>query len=81
MESARTIAANLPPRAQLAPGTLTGDLYGNRWRIDVAPYLGGGIPAVAGSNWIPQTVRIRVQSPSGASLRLESVRLQRRRVE
>jgi len=81
MESARTIAANLPPRARLAPGSLVGDLYGNRWRIDVSPYAGGGIPLVANSQWIPQTIRIRMQMPSGAFLNLETVRLQRRPVE
>ena len=78
MESARTIANNLPPRDQLAPGSLTGELYGNRWRIDVSPYLGGGIAPVRDSQWIPLTVRIRVQSPSGAVLGLETVKLQRR---
>jgi general secretion pathway protein I len=81
MESARTIATNLPPRAQLAAGSLAGDIYGNRWRIDVAPFVGGGIPVVANSEWLPQTIRVRVQSPTGAVLGLETVRLQRRRTE
>ena len=81
VESARTVAANLPPRAVLAPGSLTGDLYGNRWRIDVSPFVGGGIPVVPDSQWIPQAIRIRVQSPSGAVLGLETVRLQRRPVQ
>jgi general secretion pathway protein I len=81
MESARTIANNLPDRAQLASGSLAGDIYGNRWRIEVSPFVGGGIPVVPDSQWLPQTVRIRVQSPTGASLGLETVRLQRRRAE
>jgi general secretion pathway protein I len=81
MESARSIANNLPPRAQLASGTLAGEVYGNRWRVDVFPYAGGGVPLVADSAWLPQTVRIRVQSPTGAALSLETVRLQRRRTE
>ena len=81
MESARTIATNLPPRAQLSLGSLTGDMYGNRWRIDVSPFLGSGIPLVADSPWFSQTIRIRVQSPSGAILGLETIRLQRRRAE
>jgi general secretion pathway protein I len=81
MESARTIAANLPPRAQLSPGRLTGDIYGNRWQLDVSPYVGGGIPVVPGSQWIPQTIQIRLQTPSGAFLSLETIRLQRRAPE
>lgn len=81
MESARTIAANLPPRGRLAQGAMSGDIYGNRWRIDVMPYTGGGIPLVADSLWLPQTIRIRVQSPSGAVLTLETVRLQTKRAQ
>jgi general secretion pathway protein I len=81
MESARTVAVNLPSRVQLAAGSLAGDMYGNRWQINVSPYLGGGIPAVPNSLWVPQTIRIRLQSPSGAFLSLETIRLQRRRAE
>jgi general secretion pathway protein I len=81
MESARTIATNLPPRAQLAPGRLVGDMYGNRWQIDVSQYVGAGIPVVPNSQWIPQAIRVRLQSPSGAFLSLETIRLQRRRAE
>jgi general secretion pathway protein I len=78
IESARTIANNLPARAQLATGSLNGEIYGNRWRIDVIPFAGGGIPPVADSEWLPQTIRIRVQSPTGGSLNLETIRLQPR---
>jgi general secretion pathway protein I len=81
MESARSIANNLPARDQLTSGGLTGDIYGNRWRIEVSPFVGGGIPFVPDSMWLPQTVRIRVQSPNGATLNLETVRLARRRTE
>ncbi|HEX3162153.1 MAG TPA: prepilin-type N-terminal cleavage/methylation domain-containing protein [Pseudolabrys sp.] len=78
VEAARTLAASLPPRAKLAPGEVTGDLYGNRWRMGVSPFFGGVSTPATDSPWIPEAISIRVQSPSGASMSLETVRLQRK---
>lgn len=77
VETARTVAATLPPRTQLAPGKLAGDLYGNHWQIDVSPFTGGNVAPSPDSPWIPETIVIRVQSPSGGVFSLETVRLQR----
>ena len=41
VETARTVAASLPSRTQLAPGEITGEMYGNRWRMGVSPFFGG----------------------------------------
>lgn len=79
VEAARTVAASLPPRAKLASGEITGDLYGNRWRMDVAPFFGSASAPAADSPWVPETISIRVQSPSGGTIGLETVRLQRKR--
>jgi general secretion pathway protein I len=79
METARTIAANMPSRIQPAPRELAGELFGSRWRIDVLPFTGTGVAPVPDSPWVPQTMAIRIQSPSGAVLDLQTVRLQRRR--
>ncbi len=79
VEAARTLAASLPSRTQLKPGEAVGDLYGNRWRMGVAPYVAGADAATTDSPWIPETISIRVQSPSGAAMTLETVRLQRKR--
>jgi general secretion pathway protein I len=78
VETARTVAASLPSRTQLAPGELTGELYGNRWRIGVSPFAGDASAPPPDSPWIPETITIRIQSPSGAVLGLKTVRLQRR---
>jgi general secretion pathway protein I len=75
--TARAVEAGLPERRALAAGSLTGQMGGNRWRVDIMPYSGGGV-ARAASTWIPQTVVITVAAPSGARLRIESVRLSRR---
>jgi general secretion pathway protein I len=79
VEAARTVTANLPSRTQLAPGEFVGELYGNRWRIGVSPFVGDPVPPASDSPWIPETITIRIQSPSGAILGFNTVRLLRRR--
>jgi general secretion pathway protein I len=69
------LATELPARKQLAPGTFTGQIRDYRWQIDIGP-LGDGwtvdSPDVA---WLPELVRVRVRSPSGATIDLKTVRL------
>jgi general secretion pathway protein I len=78
VETARTVASTLPARDQPMPAALAGEIYSHRWRVDALPYTGGGIAAVPDSPWVPQTLKIRVQSPTGAVIGIETVRLQRR---
>ena len=77
VETARTLAASLPPRDRLAAGQVTGELYGSRWRMNVTSLPED--PALQDSPWVPATISIRVQSPSGAALDIETIRLQRKR--
>lgn len=79
VETARTVAASLPSRTQLSSGEVTGELYGSRWRMGVSPFFGDASALTPDSPWVPATISIRVQSPSGAALNLETVRLQPRR--
>jgi general secretion pathway protein I len=78
VETARTVASTLPARDQSMPAALAGEIYGHRWRVDALPYTGGGIAPAPDSPWFPETLRIRVQSPTGAIIGVETVRLQRR---
>jgi len=78
VETARTVASTLPARDQPLPAALAGEIYGHRWRVDALPYTGGGIAPAPDSPWFPETLRIRVQSPTGAIIGVETVRLQRR---
>jgi len=78
VETARTVVANLPPRTQLSLGEVTGELYGSRWRMGVSPFFGDAAALAPESPWTPAIVSIRVQSASGATLNLETVRLQRK---
>jgi general secretion pathway protein I len=79
MQTARTImTTGIPPRAELGSGALSGQIEDYRWTIDVGPL--GGDWSVPGADvaWIPQLVRVRVRSPSGAISDLRTVRLMHR---
>jgi general secretion pathway protein I len=78
LDAARAVEAGLPDRAQLGPGDLSGDFSGNRWRVNVSPFLDSTVDPHPSSRWAPQSVTILVTSPSGATLRIDTVRLRRR---
>jgi general secretion pathway protein I len=82
MQATRTVmAAGIPPRAELAPGALSGQTDGYRWTVELGPL--GGDWAVPGVDvaWVPELVRIRVRSPSGATSDIRTVRLIHRPAE
>jgi general secretion pathway protein I len=82
MQATRTVvAAGIPPRAKLGPGALSGQSDDYRWTIEVGPL--GGDWAVPGADiaWVPELVRIRVRSPSGATSDIRTVRLIHRPAE
>jgi general secretion pathway protein I len=76
VETARTIITGLPDRGELAPGEFSGEAAGHRWRVDVLPFYADFIDPEK-TSWIPQTVVVRVQSPSGPILQVNTVRLRR----
>jgi general secretion pathway protein I len=80
VETARAVEAGLPDRSELT-GTLSGDLAGHRWRVDVSPFTADFVDPRLPSPWVPQTVAIRVQSPGGSSLQINTIRLRRRTSE
>jgi len=73
-----TMATEIPSRAELGPGVLSGQLNDHRWQIDIGPLGGGWMVADANVSWIPQLVKIHVQSPSGGAFDLQTVRLMHR---
>lgn len=80
VETTRIVAATLPrspPQGGSLDG-LSGEILGHRWRISLAPFIGSGVYQPPESEWIPQTVVVRVRSPSGAVFGFETVRLQRK---
>jgi general secretion pathway protein I len=78
VETARMVATSVPRRDELARGELEGEVLGHRWRADVSPFFGGGSAPVPNSPWIPERVVVQVKSPLGATMAIETVRLQSR---
>jgi general secretion pathway protein I len=76
VETARAVMAGLPDREQLVPGSLSGELAGHRWRIDVSPLVTDADPQA--SAWTPYSVVVQVQPPSGPILQINTVRLRQR---
>jgi len=78
MQSAQAVLATaIPPRKELVPGALSGQVGDFRWRVDIGPVGGDWLVKDADAPWIPELVRIQVRSPSGATVDLETVRLMR----
>ena len=93
VETLRAVETDLPDRTSLSTGNLSGEMHGQAWSVDIAPFprtahvLVQSAPAAvlqldsiprAAQFWTPQTIVIKVLSPSGAALQLETIRLGRR---
>lgn len=75
VETARKIVAGMPSRDALPVGRLTGALDAHDWRIDSTLI---GVPAATGDTlWIPQRIEMWVRSPSGAVMKVDTIRLRR----
>lgn len=77
VDAARLVASTLPSAGARLPEDLRGRAAGHRWQMRVTPFL-DDIPIVPDSRFVPQRVELRVQSPSGAIMSLETIRLQAR---
>jgi general secretion pathway protein I len=75
VETTRIVAATLPKDRQPSLDGVSGEILGHRWRISIAPFVGGGIRQTPDSQWVPETVVVRVRSPSGTVYGFETVRL------
>jgi general secretion pathway protein I len=73
--TARSLLTALPNRGDLTPGDTRGEMGGNRWRIDVLPFAADFVDPTQPTQWVPLDVVIRVESPTGETLRLDTVRL------
>jgi general secretion pathway protein I len=75
METARLVATSIPRNGEPLASDLAGEMSGHRWQVRLSPFY-DGVPAVPESRFMPQRIELRVRSPSGAILSLETVRLQ-----
>jgi general secretion pathway protein I len=78
VETLRAVETGLPDRTSLSAGTLSGEMHDQAWSVDIAPFPGDFVNPRAAQFWTPQTIVIKVQSPSGAALQIETIRLGRR---
>jgi general secretion pathway protein I len=75
-QAARTVmTTGIPPRAALRAGTSSGQIDGYRWTVDVTPLGGEWSDPPSDAAWLPQLVRVRVKSLSGAVSDIRTVRL------
>ncbi|HTV32127.1 MAG TPA: type II secretion system protein [Methylocella sp.] len=74
-QTLRAVETGLPDRNNLSPGTQTGDMQGAGWSLTVAPFQRADMNPRAAKIWTPQSVVLSVQTPSGASLELGTIRL------
>ena len=72
------MTAAIPSRAELRPGAVSGQTDDYRWTIDVTPLGGGWTVKDADVPWVPELVRVRVRSPTGAVSDIRTVRLMQR---
>jgi general secretion pathway protein I len=77
VQAARALLTALPDRNQLGQGELRGELGSERWRIDVLPFAADFVDPGQPTPWVPQTVVLRLQAPSGEIIRVDTVRLRR----
>ena len=75
IETARKIIAGMPSREALPVGRLTGAIDAHDWRINST--LIGAPAAVGDTLWTPQRIEVSVRSPSGAMLKIDTIRLRR----
>jgi general secretion pathway protein I len=77
VETARGIETALPDRAALV-GNMAGESGDYRWGVFVRPFVSNLVDPNLATPWLPQAVAIRVQSPEGVSIQVDTVRLQAR---
>jgi general secretion pathway protein I len=70
--AAETVLAALPARNALRPGRQSGELAGQRWRIDVAPMNVANVPP---GRFVPLAVTMRMQAQGGPAMQVTTVRL------
>ena len=75
VEATRAILTGLPDRQQIAPGTLSGDYNFHHWQVDTGPVVANFINRSKPTPWVPELLVVRVKSPGGQQLRIETVRL------
>ena len=75
IEKARQILASLPSRGALANLNQSGEMAGYLWRLDAKPFRADFVDPRAQTRWMPETIVLTVEGPSGAKLSFDIIRL------
>ena len=67
----------LRTRDSLTARDTEGEAWGHHWHMRVGPAAVTPNPAPDNSRWTPVRVDLLIQGPSGAAIRLQTIRLQR----
>ena len=79
MQTVRAVmTTEIAPHADLVLGSSSGRISDYQWRVDVAPLGDDWVVSGADVAWVPDLVKVRVRSPSGATIDVQTVRLMRR---
>jgi general secretion pathway protein I len=78
VEILRAVETGLPDREALAPGSLSGEMAGHQWAVEIQPFPDELADSPKPNPWMPQAVAIIAQSPSGSTLRIDTIRLRQR---
>ena len=79
LETARAVMTALPARDQLIPAS--GQIASHLWRVDIVPFAAQDLAPPQQVQWVPRAVVVTVKAPSGASMEINTVRLQRRSIK
>lgn len=74
----RGLEASLLERVNLVSGTRSGEVEGTRWTIEVRPMREDEIGPSKPGAFVPRAVVTTLRSPSGETLRVETIRLGQR---
>jgi general secretion pathway protein I len=77
-ETLRAVMTAPPERRDFNVGSTSGELAGYRWRMDIAPFPGVLVDPQMPPPWEPEMVVVRMQSPTGQILQVDTLRLRRR---
>ena len=73
--AARKAFAALPDRRALGDGALSGEMDAASFRLQASPFLFNVPGATAHIAWSPQAARLRVESPTGGRIVVDTVLL------
>jgi general secretion pathway protein I len=78
VEIARGIVADLSARTDLAPGSLSGETAGHKWRVDMRWDLEDLVISKTPTAWAPLKIAVQIQDSAGKILRVDTIRLSKR---